>query len=150
MDKNKTDEYALKEFIKALPDLLKHKKYKIIIQKSIYLAENTNSSIAYNILGNSLFQIGKVEESITYLEKSLELRQDFFPVYKNLAKAYFRLGKFADTEKLLKDAIERFPFESSLLDQLSTLYLKLKDYKNATHFLKLSNEVHHPFLYIMS
>ena len=84
MDKNKTDEYALKEFIKALPDLLRHKKHEIIIQKSRSLAENTNSSIAYNILGNSLFQIGKVEESITYLEKSLELRQDFFPVYKNL------------------------------------------------------------------
>ena len=142
MDKNKSDEYALKEFIKAFPDLLKHKKYKIIIQKSRSLAENTNSSIAYNILGNSLFQIGKVEESITYLEKSLELRQDFFPVYKNLAKAYFRLGKFAAIEKLLKGAIERFPFESSLLDQLSTLYLKLKDYKNAIHFLNLSNKVH--------
>ena len=53
MDKNKTDEYALKEFIKALPDLLRHKKHKIIIQKSRSLAENTNSSIAYNILGNS-------------------------------------------------------------------------------------------------
>ena len=142
MDKNKTDEYALKEFIKAFPKLLKHKKYKIIIQKSRSLAENTNSSIAYNILGNSLFQIGKVEESITYLEKSLELRQDFFPVYKNLAKAYFRLGKFAAIEKLLKGALERFPFESSLLDQLSTLYLKLKDYKNAIHFLNLSNKVH--------
>ena len=94
MEKNKSHEDALKEFIKTLPDLLKHKKYKIIIQKSWSLAEYTNSPIAYNILGNSLFRTGKVEESIQYLEKSLKLRRDFFPVYRNLAKAYFIIGKF--------------------------------------------------------
>ena len=130
--KSAPKKYELRELIQSIPKLIKNKQFEIIIKKSRLIAKKTNSHIAYNILGSSLYKVGKPKEAIVYLEKSLQLNQEFFPVYKNLAKSYFKVGNYFATKKVLNVAIKKFPEQTSLLDQMSNVLVVLKNLEQTT------------------
>ena len=143
--KSAPEKDELKELIKSIPKLLRNKEFEIIIKKSRSIAKKTNNHVAYNILGSSLYEVGKPEEAVIYLEKSLQLNQEFLPAYKNLAKSYFKVGNYFATEKVLNVAIKKFPGQTNLLDQMSKLFLMLKDLELACYYLKLSNDSNQTF-----
>ena len=50
------------------------------------------------------------------------------------------MGNYFATEKVLNVAIKKFPEQTSLLDQMSKLFVMLKNLELASYYLKLSND----------
>ncbi len=60
-------------------------------------------------MGNTLFELGKIDEAETSLKKAIELKPDFFEAHNNLGATQQNLGRLDEAEKSYKKAIELKP-----------------------------------------
>lgn len=67
-----------------------------------------DAEIAYNY-GICLSELGKIEESVSPLERCIELDQEYTNAYVGLGVSYTRLGRNADAERVLRQAIAQEP-----------------------------------------
>ena len=86
------EEVNISEFAKRIKFALRSDYYLLDIKssKSCDATKDNQPSVAlaYQEIGNRLFQEGYVEESIAYLLKSLEINQELTTTYLNLGNAY--------------------------------------------------------------
>ncbi|MBB5033879.1 tetratricopeptide repeat protein [Prosthecobacter vanneervenii] len=72
------------------------------------LEKNPGCWMAWNNLGNLILQQGKIDESISFFSKALELRPHYAEAHNNLGEALLRKGLFADYQKELDRVIAEF------------------------------------------
>ncbi|MCE1247458.1 MAG: tetratricopeptide repeat protein [Firmicutes bacterium] len=89
------------------------------------------SAQAYNIIGNTLFDLGKIEESLEEYTSSISIEPNFVPPYINRAWALLKLDRVVNAEKDLEKALQLEPENFKALKYLGLLYLKTERTDNA-------------------
>ncbi len=111
----------------------KQKKYdeaEKYLRKAIEL--NPDFAEALNYLGYMLIDLGlKIEESIEYIKRALNIDKDNGAYLDSLGWGYYRLNKLDLALENLKKAIEILPDNPVICDHLGDVYYKLGNYKEA-------------------
>tara|TARA_B100000614_G_scaffold191345_1_gene172365 strand:- start:43 stop:597 length:555 start_codon:yes stop_codon:yes gene_type:complete len=81
---------------------------------------------------------GDYEGAIKLLLNILEKKENFLPVLNSIANCYFQLNKFDLAEKYYLKCLKIDPENTTLLNNISLLYLKTKNFKKALSTLELS------------
>ena len=81
---------------------------------------------------------GDYDGAIKLLLNILEKKETLLPVLNSAANCYFQLNKFDLAEKYYLKSLKIDPENTILLNNLSLLYLKTKNFKKALSMLKLS------------
>ena len=96
-----------------------------------------NNSYLLNLYGLILQQLGQVEKSIIYFQKSLSFQENNYPAMNNMANSYKNLFKFEKAENLYKKIINDDPKNIKALNNYANLKKELNQFKNAKElFLK--------------
>ena len=94
------------------------------------IAYNPNNHLALNYLGYMLAEIGiKLQESIGYIKRALELDVNNGSYLDSLGWAYFKLNNMELAEKYLTLAVEKEGNSPEIHDHLGDLYYKLGRFK---------------------
>jgi adenylate cyclase len=99
---------------------------KAVSEAERAVALNPNGSDAYMFLGNALGSLGKWEESITYVEKSLRLSP--FPgaaPFSTLGRAYFMTGRYDESVATFKKALNVSPNNLDAHVYLAACYISM-------------------------
>jgi tetratricopeptide (TPR) repeat protein len=104
------EEVNLSDFAKRIKFALRSDYYLLDLNSSI-LSDATKDNqpslaLAYQEIGNRLFQEGYVEESIAYFLKSLEIHQELTKTYLNLGNAYAQINNWLEAFNFYVKAIE--------------------------------------------
>ncbi|MEM2175395.1 MAG: tetratricopeptide repeat protein, partial [Candidatus Micrarchaeia archaeon] len=128
-----------------------------IVQKSFQLAPD--SSWAYRVYANILFEQSKNMEAIESFKKALEysdsLNDEIIARYE-LSFALYSIGKLSEALNVLEKVkkidiidIEPVPLSLSILNFLMEIYLLLKDYKStedlALRIIKSKNKIYYKY-----
>ncbi len=115
--------------------LLQQEKYPQA-EKSFLEITNTekHNGLAYRFLGDAFGAQRKYSDAAKAYSTSLNRLPDP-EVAVQLAKAYNRIQKPADAEKILKDAINRFPFYHEATFELASFYVAQKRWDEALGLL---------------
>ena len=81
---------------------------------------------------------GDYEGAIKLLLNILEKKENLLPVLNSIANCYFQLNKFDLAEKYYLKCLKIDPENTTLLNNISLLYLKTKNFKKALSTLELS------------
>jgi glycosyltransferase involved in cell wall biosynthesis len=113
-------------------NLTKKEQYSRLLEKR-YLENDFSEKPEHRIcfeLYKELFDAGKKEESLFYLEKAVSLKE--LPEYlSNLGLLYYNLKRFEEAEKIFKKAILEDPSDYVVHFNLGSLYIDNKDYYKA-------------------
>ena len=126
---------------------IKEKKYleaKNILEK--ILSINPNIFEANHNLAILSLQIGDIDNSILYFEKSKKLNPRFSQVYFNLALAYDKKGDVDQALINFKKVVELDSNNSLALYNIGHLYIKKIDIDNAENYLQKSLELNPNFI----
>ena len=126
---------------------IKEKKYleaKNILEK--ILSINPNIFEANHNLAILSLQIGDIDNSILYFEKSKKLNPKFSQVYFNLALAYDKKGEVDQALINFKKVVELDSNNSLALYNIGHLYIKKIDIDNAENYLQKSLELNPNFI----
>ncbi len=93
------------------------------------------SAQAYNIMGNTLCDMGRFAESIEEYLSSISVAPLFVPPYINRGWAYFRLGEWEKAQTDLERAIELEPQNFKALKNLGLIALSRENYDEALEYL---------------
>jgi tetratricopeptide (TPR) repeat protein len=85
----------------------------------------------YYQLACELIGIGKTEEALIYLNKSIELNSEYSPSLLNLGGLYINEKKLDKAEKILKKAVELDGSNPDIHNNLGVVYSEKKEYKKA-------------------
>ncbi|MFM2224832.1 MAG: hypothetical protein RJA07_1034 [Bacteroidota bacterium] len=119
---------------------LVEKKYQIVIDHQ--LADYN----VYNAIGLRLATYKKYKESIPYLQKSINLKNDFTDSHFNLANACMGLDVPDSVIKYAKNALALFQkAETAIL--IAECYTEKRDYRNAIIYYELANKIEPNRLY---
>ncbi|MEZ5425253.1 MAG: tetratricopeptide repeat protein [Pyrinomonadaceae bacterium] len=77
---------------------------------------------SFILIADSYAKERKFEEAAEAYEKSLNLRQDIFPVYHNLSDIYRNMNRFTDAIEVIKKGLRQFPRNGDLYVDLSWYY----------------------------
>lgn len=126
-----------------LPNTGKYLEYAL---KGMRLDAGSTDSVAtsyfYLRLGNALIQTGFVDESMNYIDRSL----DYFPgnMYSNYVKAFLSYAKTKDlklTRELLKVEFAKDTSRFDILQDLGKVSYYLRDYDSAYLYYERFNQV---------
>lgn len=81
---------------------------------------------AYNNYGYALAQLGRYEEALVAINKSLELKPDSAAALDSKGFAYFGMGRYDEALKAFQDAIKQDPTIGEIYLHLGQAYEKLK------------------------
>ena len=95
------------------------------------LEENFNQAEKLRIAGD-------YDGAIKLLLNILEKKENLLPVLNSAANCYFQLNKFDLAEKYYLKCLKIDPENTILLNNISLLYLKSKNFKKALSMLELS------------
>jgi len=118
---------------------IKEKNYqeaKNILEKTVLLYPN--SFEANHNLAILNFQLGNIDKSIEYFNKSKNLKPKFSQVYFNLALAYDKKNMVDHAIKNFKKAIKIEPNNSLALHQIGLMYKKKNNFKSSEEYFKKS------------
>lgn len=93
------------------------------------------SAQAYNILGNTLCNMGRFAESIEEYLSSISVDPLFVPPYINRGWAYFRLEEWEKAQADLKKALKMEPENFKALKNMALVHLSLEEYEKALEYL---------------
>jgi len=94
----------------------------------------SHAMIYYN-LGYASYEIGKYNDAIHYLEKSLMEDESIIRTHMLLYRTYNQFGRYFDAESALKRALIINPLSATLKLELGKFYYKKGDYgEAAAHF----------------
>lgn len=97
-------------------DNQKNAAQKAIQNGTQYLAES------YILIGDAESKRRNFREAAEAYEKSLNIRQDIYAVYRNLADIYRNQNRFADAIEVTKKGLRQFPRDGGLYIDLSWYY----------------------------
>ena len=126
---------------------MKEKKYleaKNLLEK--ILSINPNIFEANHNLAILNLQIGDIDNSILYFEKSKKLNPKFPQLYFNLALAYDKKGEVDQAINNFKKVTELDSNNSLSLYNIGHLYVKKMDIDNAENYLQKSLELNPNFI----
>jgi tetratricopeptide (TPR) repeat protein len=126
---------------------MKEKKYleaKNLLEK--ILSINPNIFEANHNLAILNLQIGDIDNSILYFEKSKKLNAKFPQLYFNLALAYDKKGEVDQAINNFKKVAELDSNNSLSLYNIGHLYVKKMDIDNAENYLQKSLELNPNFI----
>lgn len=90
------------------------------------LNDKPNDANALNNLGYFLIERNeRLEEALTMIQKAHRSDPTNSSFLDSLGWAYFKLGKFAEAEKYLTEAVKRNPFSATIQDHLGDVSQKL-------------------------
>jgi tetratricopeptide (TPR) repeat protein len=95
---------------------------------------NPRSSRAFNNLANACARLGKDDEAIKYLERSLSFDPNYELPKKGLAALYLKKKNVSELSTLLADVIKKNPRASWALHKFGELQTLLNDYQSAADF----------------
>ena len=127
--------------------VMKEKKYleaKNLLEK--ILSINPNIFEANHNLAILNLQIGDIDNSILYFEKSKKLNPKFPQLYFNLALAYDKKGEVDQAINNFKKVTELDSNNSLSLYNIGHLYVKKMDIDNAENYLQKSLELNPNFI----
>lgn len=78
-----------------------------------------------------LYIAGKNEESVTNLNKALEIAENPGPVYNNLGYVYLSLNKFEEAKNAFDKYIELEPDNANPYDSKGDFFMAVKEYEKA-------------------
>ena len=126
---------------------MKEKKYleaKNLLEKILYI--NPNIFEANHNLAILNLQLGDIDNSILYFEKSKKLNPKFPQLYFNLALAYDKKGEVDQAINNFKKVAELDSNNSLSLYNIGHLYVKKMDIDNAENYLQKSLELNPNFI----
>jgi hypothetical protein len=126
---------------------MKEKKYleaKNLLEKILYI--NPNIFEANHNLAILNLQLGDIDNSILYFEKSKKLNPKFPQLYFNLALAYDKKGEVDQAINNFKKVAELDLNNSLSLYNIGHLYVKKLDIDNAENYLQKSLELNPNFI----
>ena len=89
------------------------------------IARNPGSWMAYNNLGTTLLNSGKVEAAIAQFAKALEVEPAYATAHNNLGNALLRLGRADESLAHLRKAVELEPRNADVRNNLGNTLLQL-------------------------
>ncbi|HRJ28730.1 MAG TPA: helix-turn-helix domain-containing protein [Cyclobacteriaceae bacterium] len=116
-----------------LPNTGKYLEYALRgMQLNAGVGDSVEQSYFYLRLGNALIQTGFVDESLRYIDKSLELSE--FNMYSRYVRAFVMYAKTKDlnnTRNLLLAEFQKDTMRFDILQDLGKVSYYLKDYETA-------------------
>ena len=103
--------------------------------------ESEVSAQAYNILGNTLSNMGRYRDALEEYISSIDVSPEFVPPYINRGWAYFKLGQTPKAEKDYKKALELEPGNFKALKNIALLYLSTGNFDEAHTYLEKAFEL---------
>lgn len=98
---------------------------KAWLELSDLLEEHGENSIIYYYLGSLCAKIGRLHQSVLFLRKALEFREDFPGALSNLSAAYRRLGEQDKALTCIEKAIDFEPENASLWANVSGCHVAM-------------------------
>ncbi|MFT5171517.1 MAG: tetratricopeptide (TPR) repeat protein [Candidatus Marinamargulisbacteria bacterium] len=111
------------------------KKAKAAFRKSIDVSPGNAYGTAYNNLGVIVEGEGDLADAEKLYEKSI-LYSSYYLAYTNLSRIYIQNNRFGDAEKLLIDALEKFPDKPQFYYYLAILNFNTGRILSAERFLQ--------------
>jgi len=99
------------------------------------------SAQAYNIIGNTLCDKGRYEESLEEYLSSIDVDPDFVPPYINRGWAYYKLGEYDKAMEDYQKAIRLQSDNFKAHKNLGLLYIAMKDMESAQKHLEKAMEI---------
>ena len=131
-----------------VPDVDKYLEYALMgIQLDIGAHDSADASYIFMHLSNALLQAGFIDESLLYIDKSLE----YNPVnlYSEYVKAYIlfaRDGNLERTRDMLIETLSKDPDRYDIIQEIGNVCYYLRDFQCAgryySHFLEVKDSLH--------
>jgi tetratricopeptide (TPR) repeat protein len=117
-------------------------------EKAIELNQNDFGSY-YNLGVMLLGHLNKLEEAEIYLNKAIDINQDFAIAHAALGDLYFEREQFSDAEKAFRKAFSINPKDNYVLEGYAKLLIKLRRAEEAINMLllKKNNDPADYFIY---
>ena len=136
---NANDPQSLQHLGKTLVLLEKYQEAIPILRKALKIGNakfsRSDSAATQALLGKTLAAIGQKEMGQIHLESALRLDPNHADANKILADSYIMQGKFDDALKHYLKAVESYPNDSEVLNNLGVIYLgKLEYFKAKPYF----------------
>lgn len=100
-----------------------------------------NSEIANNLMGITLWDMGRTKESVNLLRKAISQNQDYIEAYTNLIYVYTKLGLIQEAIAAAQEVIRRRPTFTSAYNNLALLYLEQGNFKKALEYIHISESI---------
>jgi tetratricopeptide (TPR) repeat protein len=131
-----------------LPDVDKYLEYALKgIQLDIGAHDSADASYIYLHLSNALLQAGFIDESLRYIEKSLEYNPD--NLYSEYVKPYILYARDGDlnrTRDMLIETLSKGPDRYDIIQEVGNVCYYLRDFQCAgryySHFLEIKDSLH--------
>jgi TolB-like protein len=131
-----------------LPDVDKYLEYALKgIQLDIGAHDSADASYIYLHLSNALLQAGFIDESLHYVEKSLEYNPDnLYAEYVKPYILYARDGDLNRTRNMLIETLSKDPDRYDIIQEVGNVCYYLRDFQCAgryySHFLEIKDSLH--------
>lgn len=90
---------------------------------------------AYMVLGSVFGELGQTKDAIKFLEKSIELNENYAEPYFILGHIYKSLNRFADADTCFNTAMELAPDEIDYLQTLADFYIDTNQHRQSIPIL---------------
>ncbi|MBL7857425.1 MAG: helix-turn-helix domain-containing protein [Cyclobacteriaceae bacterium] len=121
-----------------LPNTAKYLEYSLQgVRLDIGSQDSINTSYTYLRLGNALIQTGFVDESLKYIDKSLEFNpKNPFSRYVRAFIVYAKHGNLNTTRQLLIEEFNKDTTRIDILQDIGKVSYHLRDYPGAYQYYK--------------
>ena len=123
MDLNKKSQIILKK-------LKENKFYEVISECEKLIKRFPDKSYLHNLCGLAYQRIKKIDISINYFKKAIELNPEDLGIQNNLANAYKHLDQYDLAENIFLDILNKKKDYLPAIANLAILKRKLNDFKN--------------------
>tara|TARA_Y100000996_G_scaffold250631_1_gene197145 strand:+ start:574 stop:1731 length:1158 start_codon:yes stop_codon:yes gene_type:complete len=126
--------------LKTLFDYYQNRKYNEAVDLAeIIIGNSSDNAFSWKVLGSSLKELGRLEESLDANKKVTELTPHDASAYFNLGNIYRELARLKEAELSYIKAIELKPEYQTAYYNLAISYLEMHNYEEAIKFFKISN-----------
>ena len=122
----------LKKKVDQLLQELKSGKFnKVILDGEKLLKKNQDKGYLFNICGLAYQRLNKIETSILYFEKAINLEPQNLGHKNNLANSFISISRFKEAEDIFKEILALDPKNTPALVNYARLKNILLDFKNS-------------------
>ena len=114
-----------KEQLSKLLQLFQNKKYNDVEKLALTLTKKfPKHQFAWKILGITFQVTGRIEESLSTMQKLVDLEPNNSEIHNNLGISFHKIGRLDDAEKSFKQAIK---FKPNLIEAYNNLGVTLQE-----------------------
>jgi superkiller protein 3 len=105
------------------------------------LTYDPNMAIAYYLLGNSLYQLDRVEDAMVEYTKAIKANPFEYKVYNNLGTALADLGQYEEAIAQYEQALEIEPNFPLAVYNMGIAFIQLRQYEQGLSFLEQAKKM---------